>query len=90
MDDGANRCPSGLDLFWEQADAEALGEHPLQRELDHRVDALARYRAMIVEAHASGREHLATLLKAEHDREQSLARRLRHELARLRRGDGAA
>lgn len=74
--------PSGLDLFWEQADADGIGEHPLQRELEHRLDALARYRALIADAHAAGRESLADLLMAEHERERELARRLREALSR--------
>ena len=70
----------GLDLFWEQADRDASGQNPLERELDERVDALARYRELIVEAQANGRDEAAELLLRQHDREEQAVRRLRHAL----------
>ncbi|HSJ09913.1 MAG TPA: hypothetical protein VK928_08360 [Longimicrobiales bacterium] len=39
--------PVGLDLFWEEADLESAAEHPLERELANRLDALARYGEMV-------------------------------------------
>lgn len=70
----------GLDLFWEQADRDASGQNPLERELDERVDALARYRELIVEAQANGRDEAAELLLRQYDREEQAVRRLRHAL----------
>ena len=70
----------GLDLFWEQADRDGSGQNPLERELDERVDALARYRELIVEAQANGRDEAAELLLRQYDREEQAVRRLRHAL----------
>lgn len=73
----------GLDLFWEQADRDDSGEHPLERELGDRLDALARYRRMIVEAETNGRERAAELLLQQHRREMEQAQRLRDAIERM-------
>ena len=70
----------GLDQFWEEADRTDSGEHPLKRELDERVDALARYRRLIAEAESNGREEAASILMRQHDREQESVERLREQL----------
>jgi hypothetical protein len=71
----------GLDLFWEQADRTGSGQHPLERELDERNDALARYRRLIDEAQANGREEAAEILLRQYDREAQAVERLRVALA---------
>ncbi|MBX6362278.1 MAG: hypothetical protein IRZ00_00290 [Gemmatimonadetes bacterium] len=75
----------GLDFFWEQADIDASDEHPLERELAHRLDACSRYRALIAEAQAGGHESRVEALIAQHEREELLVRRLREALLRMRR-----
>lgn len=72
----------GLDLFWEQADRAGSGQHPLERELDERADALARYQRLITEAQANGREDAAEILLRQYDREVQAVERLREALAR--------
>jgi hypothetical protein len=74
--------PPGLDLFWEEADAQASGEHPLERELTFRLDALERYRQMIVEAQASGRDEIVVALVHQHDRQARFVQDLRVALRR--------
>jgi hypothetical protein len=71
----------GLDLFWEQADESSSSQHPLERELDERVDALARYRRLISEAQANGREDAAEILIRQYDREEQAVQQLRDALA---------
>jgi hypothetical protein len=68
MADAPRRCP-GLDLFWEEADLNASGEHPLRRELAHRVDVLTRYERLIVEAQVNGQDDLLHNLTTQHRRE---------------------
>ena len=70
----------GLDLFWEQADYDSSNQNPLERELDERVDALARYRRLISEAQANGRDEAAEILIRQHDREEAAVKRLRSAL----------
>lgn len=70
----------GVDLFWEQADRTGSGQNPIQRELDERVDALARYRRLISEAEANGREEAAEILLRQYDREEQAVERLRSVL----------
>ena len=74
--------PPGLDLFWEEADALASPEHPLERELSVRLDAIERYRQMIVEAQASGREGMVQTLVRQRERQARLAHDLRAALNR--------
>jgi hypothetical protein len=73
-------CKPGLDLFWEQADRFGSGQHPLERELDERSDALARYRRLIDEAEANAREEAAEILLRQHDREAEAVHRIRQAL----------
>lgn len=75
----------GLDSFWEQADADGSAEHPLERELTFRLDALARYRRQIAEAQANARDRIEDLLIAQQAREERAVRRLRAAYRRARR-----
>ena len=77
----------GVDTFWEEADRDGSAQNPLERELDERVDALTRYRRLIAEAEANGREGAAEILMRQHDREEEAIRRLRAELARRSAAD---
>lgn len=70
----------GLDLFWESADHDASDQDPIERELDERVDALARYRRLIAEAQANGRDDAAEILMRQHDREEQAVERLREAM----------
>jgi hypothetical protein len=85
----ASRKP-GLDTFWEQADLTDSGQDPLERELDERIDALVRYRRMISEAQANGREDAADILLRQHDREAEAVERLRAALSSRGRQQGGA
>lgn len=77
----------GLDTFWEEADRSDSPQDPLERELDERVDALSRYRRLIAEAEANGRDGAAEILLKQHDREELAVRRLREALGK-RNGSG--
>jgi len=77
----------GLDFFWEQADAEASDEHPLERELCHRLDAMVRYRQMIIDAQTLGRDDMVDALLVQHEKQAHVVRQLRHALARVVRDD---
>lgn len=79
-----DRQTPGLDAFWEQADADGSDEHPLERELSHRIDAIARYGSMIADAESNGFEEMVRQLGREQDREETLARALRQALRRGR------
>lgn len=70
----------GIDQFWQSADRDGSGQNPLQRELDERVDALARYRRLIAEAEANGRDQAVNVLMRQHDREEARVRRIRAAL----------
>ena len=74
----------GLDTFWEAADQDGSAQDPLERELDERVDALIRYRSLIADAEANGRDDAATILLRQHDREEEEVRRLREALRNRR------
>jgi hypothetical protein len=74
----------GLDAFWEQADLEGSDEHPLERELSHRLDAIIRYGRLIAEAQANGFDEMAEQLQRQQDREESLARDILVVLRRAR------
>ncbi|MGH7575873.1 MAG: hypothetical protein ACREM1_12215 [Longimicrobiales bacterium] len=78
------RQTPGLDAFWEQADVEASDEHPLERELSHRIDAIARYGGMIADAAANGFDDMVSQLGREQAREETVAQRLRRALQRGR------
>ena len=76
----APRSRPGLDQFWEKADRTDSGQHPLERELDERVDALARYRRLIAEAQQNGRDEAVEILMRQHDREEASVARIREAL----------
>lgn len=78
---------SGLDHFWEQADEEGSGQNPLERELAERLDALARYRDLILEMEASSRTADAEVLLRQHDREYQAVQRLWSAIRRMRAGE---
>lgn len=78
----------GLDFFWEQADAEASDEHPLERELCHRLDALERYRQMILDAQTLGRDDMVDALVVQHDKQARVVRQLRYALTRAQAESG--
>jgi hypothetical protein len=73
-------CTPGIHLFWEQADIEGNADHPLERELRHRIDAIARYQSMIAEAEAMGLDAAVEQLTRQCEREQEVARDLRAAL----------
>ncbi|MHB1169233.1 MAG: hypothetical protein ACYC28_08120 [Longimicrobiales bacterium] len=79
-----NDVPPGLEAFWALADDEALDDHPLERELCERLDTLARYRTMLFEASAAGRDEAVAALQRAHDREVKLVRDLRRALSNMR------
>ncbi len=71
-----------LGAFWEQADLESSDEHPLVRELSHRLDAIARYHRLIAEAQANGFDEMVEHLLRQQAREESLAHAIRSALQR--------
>lgn len=74
----------GLDSFWEQADVDESGEHPIERELCDHLDALARYRRLIHDAIANGRDDALNILLDQHEREEQVVRRLHGVWRQLR------
>lgn len=80
---------SGLDHFWEQADDESSGQNPLERELAERLDALARYRELILQMEASNRSADAEVLLRQHDREYHAVQRLWAAIRRSRQRSSA-
>lgn len=74
---------SGIEFFWEEADLDGLDEHPLERELQHRLDAVIRYQQLIIEAEAA--EHTGAIdhLVRQHEREERAVARIRSALERL-------
>ncbi|MEX0890612.1 MAG: hypothetical protein WEB88_00475 [Gemmatimonadota bacterium] len=74
----------GLASFWEQADDDCSNEHPLERELCHRMDAAARYCRRIVDARADGLDAQADQLSRQLAREEAIIARLRMRLGRER------
>lgn len=76
------RATPGLDHFWEQADLDGSDEHPLVRELSHRIDAIARYGRLIADAQANGFDEMAEQLRRQQQREEALAREIRVALRR--------
>jgi hypothetical protein len=74
---------SSLEFFWEQADLDGLDGHPLERELEHRLDALARYRDMIYEAEDSGHGNFVEHLIRQHEREERAIAEIRTALERM-------
>jgi hypothetical protein len=82
------RTIPGLDAFWMEADREGSSQHPLERELGHRLDALARYHQLIEAAEAEGRERVVEILLRQREREERIVRRLRRALRRVGRDGG--
>ncbi|HUH12816.1 MAG TPA: hypothetical protein VMK65_06880 [Longimicrobiales bacterium] len=74
--------------FWEQAHLDDSDEHPLERELADRMDAVHRYGSLISDAEANGNDEMAALLLRQLAREDEACRRLRGALERLRAGGG--
>lgn len=74
----------GLDAFWLEADQQASAQHPIERELGHRLDTLARYAMLIEAALADGRDRAAEILLRQREREEAVVRRLRRALRRTR------
>jgi len=75
--------PPALEAFWQQADEDASEEHPLEREIAERVDALLRYHLLIADAQAEGRDNLVVILRAQEERQERLLRELREALRRM-------
>jgi hypothetical protein len=74
---------NGIERFWLQADDEAAGEHPLERELAYRVDALVHYREAILDAEDEGRESALEHLVRQHDSQETAVGELRVALERM-------
>ena len=72
----------GLDFFWEQADRDESPDHPLERELMHRLDVLERYRQMIMDAQAGDRDEIVDALRTEHDRQARVVGAIQDALRR--------
>jgi hypothetical protein len=71
-----------LDLFWEEADLDDAGEHPLRRELAHRLDVLARYEQMLADAHSRGHNGLIATITRQHRAQLRLIEQLEDALQR--------
>jgi hypothetical protein len=80
------QTPLGIDSFWIEADYDGSAEHPLERELGHRMDVLARYHQMISDALASGRDDVVDALLVQQDRQAEMVLQLRMALDRARTG----
>jgi hypothetical protein len=78
--------PLGIDSFWIEADYDGSSEHPLERELGHRLDVLTRYHSMISDALATGRDDVVDALLVQHDRQAEMVRQLRMALDRAKAG----
>jgi hypothetical protein len=74
---------NGIERFWQQADDESAGEHPLERELAYRVDALIHCREAILEAEDGGREAALEHLIRQHDSQEAAIREIRMALERM-------
>ncbi len=88
MNGRSHSKPAALESFWEQADQDASSEHPLERELAEREDALSRYRLLIEDAQAQGRDDLADILIGQQERQEVVVRGLREALRRMRERGG--
>lgn len=74
-------APLGVDSFWEHADDTDSAEHPLERELADRLDALARYGRRIAECEELGRDAEVSVLLRQQERERREVERLRAALS---------
>ena len=79
--------PPGLAQFWEEADHEEAAEHPLERELQHQVDALSRYARLIEDARGAADEELMNDLRAQQSRQERIVDSLARALRRVPRGE---
>ena len=77
----------GLELFWEEADLESAPEHPLERELQHQLDVLARYLQLLDDERATARDEALDNLRLRHAQQERVVQSLRRELARCRAAD---
>ena len=87
-DEAMDARKPGLDHFWEQADEESSTQHPLERELAERLDALARYRDQILQAESNDRSADAEVLMRQHEREYQAVQRLWSAIRRMRERTG--
>jgi hypothetical protein len=74
-----------LESFWQQADADASDEHPLEREIADLVDALSRYSELIDAAQAEGRDDLADILLEQQARQEEVVHLLWCALRRMQK-----
>jgi hypothetical protein len=77
-----DRWSPALDLFWEEADLVDAAEHPLRRELAHRLDVLARYEQMLADAQSHGHAGQISALTKQHRRQLHLIELLQDALQR--------
>jgi Mn-dependent DtxR family transcriptional regulator len=77
-----DRWSPALDLFWEEADLADAAEHPLRRELAHRLDALVRYERMLADAQSHGHKGQISALTKQHSRQLRVIERLQDALQR--------
>jgi len=83
---GSDRTTAWLVTFWEQADLDGSAEHPLERELCDRIDALSRYGRQIESAQANAWDGAALFLIEQYTREEREIRRIAEGFRRLRDG----
>lgn len=72
----------GLDLFWEEADREAAADHPLERELAYRLDALVRCEQLMDQAAAAASDSAMAQLECLHRRQREIVDALARALKR--------
>jgi hypothetical protein len=72
----------GLDLFWEEADRDAAADHPLERELAHRIDALVRCEQLMDQAAAAASDSAMAQLESQHRRQREIVDALARALKR--------
>ena len=84
MTTNADKTAPGLESFWETCDDDAVGEHPLVRELCFRLDAIQRYRTLIADAEANGQDDALEILSRHFEQQHRIVKRIREELARLK------
>lgn len=70
------RREPALDLFWEEADLEGDGEHPLERELAYRLDALVRCERLMADAAAAANDDAVRQLTDQYERQARMAEAL--------------
>jgi hypothetical protein len=80
--DEDDRWSPALDLFWEEADLADAAEHPLRRELAHRLDVLARYEQLLADAESHGNPGQIDALAKQRRRQLEVIGRLQDALQR--------